>query len=56
MKSLILTLILCGLSLLLPRLNGPDYVTALWPAFCALVLIFATRKAAIGLGGGLHSA
>ena len=46
-------LILLGCSLLLPRFNGPEYLTALWPAFCALVLIFATRKAAIGLGGGL---
>lgn len=46
-------LVLFGLSLLLPRFNGPEYLTALWPAFCALVLIVATRKAAIGLGGGL---
>lgn len=46
-------LVLFGLSLLLPRFNEPEYLTALWPAFCALVLIVATRKAALGLDGGL---
>lgn len=46
-------IILLGLSLLLPAFNPPQFVTALWPALCALAVIVITRHAALGLGSGV---
>ena len=51
-KAVILTLLLV-LSLALPAFHLPVYLTALWPAFCALGVIILTRQAALGLGSGV---
>ena len=53
MKKSIILIILFGLSLLLPALNPPSAVLALWPAICALTTIIITRHAALGLGCGV---
>jgi Na+/H+ antiporter NhaC len=53
MKKAIVPILLLGLSLLLPVFHPPGFVTALWPAFCALVVIVITRQAALGLGSGV---
>jgi len=46
-------LILLALSLSLPAFHPPGFVTALWPALCALAVIVITRQAALGLGSGV---
>ncbi|MGJ8644803.1 MAG: Na+/H+ antiporter NhaC family protein [Luteolibacter sp.] len=38
---------------ILPIVTENPAITALWPAFCALVVIILTRKAAFGLGSGV---
>ena len=53
MKKAAIPIILLGISLFLPVLNPPGFVTALWPAICALVVILVTRQAALGLGSGV---
>lgn len=53
MKKAIIIIFLLGLSLLLPSVNPPGFVTALWPAFCALVVIVMTKQAAFGLASGV---
>lgn len=52
-KKSIIPIILFGLSLLLPALNPPSFLIALWPAICALTVIVLTRRAALGLGCGV---
>jgi len=47
------SLVLLGLSLVLPMFGPPAALTALWPAVCALILIVLTKHAALGLAGGL---
>ena len=53
MKKAVTAIVLLGLSALLPSFSPPDFITALWPAFCALVIIIITRHAALGLGSGV---
>lgn len=53
MKKASITVILLGLSLLLPAFHPPGFLTALWPAVCALLVIIVTRHAALGLGSGV---
>ncbi|MFK7852431.1 MAG: Na+/H+ antiporter NhaC family protein [Akkermansiaceae bacterium] len=53
MKKSLIPIIPCGLSLLLPSLNAPSFLLALWPAICALFTIIITRQAAFGLGSGV---
>ena len=48
-----ISLVLLGLSLVLPVFGPPIALTALWPAVCALILIVLTKHAALGLAGGL---
>ena len=53
MKKAVTAIVLLGLSALLPSFSPPGFITALWPAFCALVIIIITRHAALGLGSGV---
>ena len=53
MKKAIILIILLGLSVLLPVFDPPGFITALWPALCALTVIVITRQAALGLGSGV---
>lgn len=53
MKKSILLPVLLGFSLLLPVFDPPAFLTALWPAVCALVVIVMTRQAAFGLASGV---
>jgi tetracycline resistance efflux pump len=53
MRTAIISTIVLGLSLLLPSFNPPGFLTALWPAVCALAVILITRQAALGLGSGV---
>jgi tetracycline resistance efflux pump len=48
-----ISILLLGLSLVLPEFRLPAAMTALWPAICALTLIILTKHAALGLAGGL---
>ena len=48
-----ISILLLGLSLVLPMFGPPAVLTALWPAVCALILIILTKHAALGLAGGL---
>ncbi len=53
MKKPVALITLLVLSFLLPHLSAPDWLTALWPALCALTVILLTRHAALGLGSGV---
>lgn len=53
MKKLLILIALLAFTLLLPILSKNPAITALWPAFCALVVIILTRQAALGLGSGI---
>jgi tetracycline resistance efflux pump len=55
MKKTFISLTLFGLAILLPALNTPQYLVALWPALCALVIIVLTKHAALGLAFGVVS-
>ncbi|WP_411827473.1 Na+/H+ antiporter NhaC family protein [Luteolibacter sp. AS25] len=53
MKKASVISVLLLLSLFLPLLGPPEFLLALWPAICALVVISITRQAALGLGSGV---
>ncbi|MDP4624852.1 MAG: hypothetical protein NWT08_06925 [Akkermansiaceae bacterium] len=52
-KKIIILSALIALTLILPFLTQNPAITALWPAFCALIVIILTRQAALGLGSGV---
>ncbi|QTN31589.1 hypothetical protein HZ994_04365 [Akkermansiaceae bacterium] len=53
MKQAVIAFAILGLSAFLPLLDPPDFIIALWPAVCALVVITITRHASLGLGSGV---
>lgn len=53
MKKALPAIVLLVLSLLLPMFDPPPFLTALWPAICALTMIVITRQAVIGLASGV---
>lgn len=55
MKKAIISLTLIGVAILLPAVDAPIYLIALWPALCALIIIILTKQAALGLAFGVVS-
>lgn len=53
MRNLATIASLIALSLFLPAFSPPPFLTALWPAICALTIIILTKSAAVGLASGL---
>jgi len=53
MKKAVILITLLVVSIALPFFDPAPYVTALWPAVCALVVIVLTHHAALGLGSGV---
>ena len=53
MKKAFISIALLGLAILLPALNAPNYLIALWPALCALMIIVLTKHATFGLAFGV---
>lgn len=55
MKTAFISLTLIGMAILLPAVDAPIYLIALWPAVCALMIIILTKQAALGLAFGVVS-
>lgn len=55
MKTVFISLALISMAILLPAMDAPIFLIALWPAVCALVIIILTKQAALGLALGVVS-
>jgi len=53
MKKPAVIFLIIAISPLLPVFDPPAFLTALWPALCALAVILITRHAAMGLASGV---